>query len=308
MFNVLFWGVGIGDINRDGLNDVVVGCVAADVLDIFAQNKGGILTQTGVFRTEWAPYGVAVGDVTGVGKNDIVISNSGASSISIFTWLSDVKESYNYLLGSFKKCESLTIQRHEKEIFPHIVYAAGPIPYWVTIGDINGDYQEDIAIINYGDETFNIYLQQPDRSLLPVGALQTTDGGIFNVCVGDTTEDGLSEIITSGSPPSIFGRKDETSFELIGAFTTKEERIGAVRVGNVNNDVGLDLVATNADTISIYLQDKSRKLLPPTYHPTGKGPGGLAIADVNNDGVNDIIMGNIHDNSISVLHPVWVRK
>lgn len=299
------FGVGIGDLNRDGLNDVIVGCAAADVIHVFTQNEGGTLTQSAVFRTERAPYGLAVGDVNGDGKNDIVIPNSGASSISIFTWVPDVKESYDYLLGSFKKCESLTMQKQEKEIFAHIVYAAGAIPYWLAIGDINGDYREDIATVNYGNSTINVYFQQPDKSLLPMGALQTAGGGVFNVCLGDITGEGLNEIITSGGPPSIFGRKDNTSFGLIGTATTKEGRVGAVRVGDINNDGKGDLVATNADTISIYLQDKTGKLLPPTHHPTGKTPGGLAIADVNNDGVNDIITGNINDNSISVLHPVW---
>lgn len=302
------FGIGIGDINRDGLNDVVAGCAAADVIHIFAQNEGGTLTQIGVFRTERGPYGLCVGDVNGDGRNDIVIANSGASSISIFTWLPDVKESYDYLLGSFKKCDSLTMQKQEREIFAHIVYAAGPTPYWLAIGDINGDFREDIATINYGNNTINVYLQQPDRSLLPMGALQAAGGSIFNICIGDITGDGINEVITSGGPMSIFGRKDDNTFGLIGTTTPKEGRAGAVRVGDVNNDGLSDLIATSSDAVHVFLQDKKGKLLAPVSFPTGRGPGGLAIADVNNDGVNDIVTGNISDNSISVLHPIWKEK
>jgi len=302
------FGIGIGDINRDGRNDVVAGCAAADVIHIFAQNEGGTLTQIGVFRTERGPYGLAVGDVNGDGRNDIVVANSGASSISIFTWLPDVKESYDYLLGSFKKCASLTMQRQEKEIFAHIVYAAGPTPYWLAIGDINGDFREDIAVVNYGNSTVNVYFQQPDRSLLPMGALQAAGGSIFNVCIGDINSDGLGEIVTSGGPLSIFGRKDEVSFGLIGTTTTKDGGAGAVRIADINNDGREDLIATMSDAVSIHLQNEKGKLTPPVHFPTGRGPGGLGIADVNNDGINDIVTGNISDNTISVLHPIWKEK
>ncbi|MEW6095882.1 MAG: FG-GAP-like repeat-containing protein [bacterium] len=301
------FGVGIGDINRDGLNDVVVGCAAADVIHIFTQNEGGTLTQAGVFRTERGPYGLAVGDVNGDGRNDIVIPNSGDTSISIFTWLPDVKESYDYLLGSFKKCNSLTLQRQGKEIFAHIVYPSGPTTYWLAIGDINGDQREDIAAVNYGNSTISVYFQQADRSLLPMGALQTAGGNPPNVCIGDITGDGINEVVASGGPISIFGRKDDMSFGLIATATTKEGRAAAVRIGDINNDNRKDLVVTNADTISIYLQENMGKLLNPIHYPTGRGPGGLAIADLNNDGVNDIVTGNISDNTITVLYPQWKK-
>ncbi|MEW6606711.1 MAG: FG-GAP-like repeat-containing protein [bacterium] len=299
------FGVGIGDMNADGLNDVVVGCAAADVIHIFTQNKGGTLTQAMVFRTERGPYGLAVGDVNGDGRNDIVVPNSGAISISIFTWLPEVKESYDYLLGSFKKCESLTMQRQGNEIFSHIVYASGPISYWLAIGDINGDGREDIATVNYGNNTVNAYFQQPDKSLLPMGALQTAGGNPSTVAIGDLTGDGINEIAASGGPVSIFGRKDETSFGLIGTATSKDGRAGGVKIGDINNDGRADLVTTHGETFTIYLQDNKGHLLPPLYFPTGKAPGGLAIADVNNDGLNDVITGNISDNNISVLHPIW---
>jgi hypothetical protein len=302
------FGVGIGDINRDGLNDVIVGCAAADVIHVYTQNKGGTLTQTMVFRTERAPYGLAVGDVNGDGRNDIVVPNSGAASISIFTWLPDVKESYDYLLGSFKKCKSLTMQRQGKEIFAHIVYTAGPTSYWLSIGDINGDLREDIAVVNYGNSTVNIYFQQPDRSLLPMGALKTAGGNPPNVCIGDITGDGINEVVASGAGVlSIFGQKDKTAFGLVDKCIGKKGGFGGVKIGDVNNDGLADLVATNPNTVSIFLQTKDGTLLPPTHHPTGEGCAGLAIADVNNDGTNDVITGNIRGNTITVIHPKWKK-
>lgn len=302
------FGVGIADMNGDGLNDVIVGCASADTVHIFTQNEGGTLTQTMVFRSERGPYGLAVGDVNGDGRNDIVIPNSGASSISIFTWVPDIKESYDYLLGSFKGCDSLTMQKQGKDIFAHIVYASGPTTYWLTIGDINGDFREDIAAVNYSNSTLNVYFQQADRSLLSMGALQTAGGNPSNVAIGDLTGDGIGEIVASGGPASIFGRKDELSFGLIGTATSKEGRAGAVKTGDMNNDGRIDLITTHSETFNIYLQDNKGNLLAPLSFSTGRGPGGLAIADVNNDGLNDVITGNISDNTISVMHPVWKEK
>lgn len=298
------FGVGIGDINRDGLNDVIVGCAAADVIHVYTQNEVGSLTESIVFRTERAPYGLAIGDVNGDGRNDIVIPNSGAASISIFTWLADVKESYDYLLGCFKTSTSITMQRQGKEIFAHIVYPAGAIPYWLAIGDINGDLREDVAVANYGDSTINVYFQQPDRSLLPMGALKTAGGNPTNIYIGDITGDGINEVVASGAGGlSIFGQKDKVSFGLVNKLIAEKGGFGGVKIGDVNNDGLADLIATNPNTVSIFLQNKDGTLLSPTYHPTGEGCAGLGIADVNNDGINDIITGNIHDNTITVIHP-----
>ncbi|MBI4753691.1 VCBS repeat-containing protein [Candidatus Desantisbacteria bacterium] len=297
------FGVGIGDLNSDGKNEVVVGCAAADQLYVFSQNDGGTLTQTDVYSTGRGPYGLMVGDINSDGRNDIVVTNSGGQSISILTWLKESPETYQYLFGSLQKANSLTMQRlNNGEIFAHLLYPAGATPFWLCIGDINGDEMHDITCVNYSDNTISLYLQQPDRSMVLVGNLAVPAGNPPNVCLGDINGDGLNELAVSGGGPiSVFGRKDN-SIGLIGTYTATEGSNGGVRIGDVNNDGRQDLVSTHAKNISVFLQDGNGKLLKPIAYYAGDCPGGLAIADVDNDGINEIITGNIRGNSISVLH------
>ncbi len=66
--------VATGDINGDGLRDIVVTCGQNDRLMLFLGSRGGSFTMsTQSVQTGWA--GVAVADLEGRGKNDIVISN-----------------------------------------------------------------------------------------------------------------------------------------------------------------------------------------------------------------------------------------
>ncbi|MBI4778421.1 VCBS repeat-containing protein, partial [Candidatus Desantisbacteria bacterium] len=70
----------------------------------------------------------------------------------------------------------------------------------------------------------------------------------------------------------------------------------------VNNDGRADMVSTHSKNISVFLQDTNGKLFKPTAWYAGDAPGGLAIIDIDNDGVNEIITGNIRGNSVGVIH------
>jgi hypothetical protein len=66
--------VATGDINGDGLRDIVVTCAQNSKLMLFLGSRGGGFTiSTQSVQTGWA--GVAMADLEGRGKDDIVVSN-----------------------------------------------------------------------------------------------------------------------------------------------------------------------------------------------------------------------------------------
>ncbi len=66
--------VATGDINGDGLRDIVVTCAQNNRMMIYLGSRdGGFITATRSVQTGWA--GVAVADLEGRGKDDIVVSN-----------------------------------------------------------------------------------------------------------------------------------------------------------------------------------------------------------------------------------------
>jgi hypothetical protein len=66
--------VATGDINDDGLRDIVVTCGQNNRLMLYLGSRdGGFTISTQSIQTGWA--GVAIADLEGRGKDDIVVSN-----------------------------------------------------------------------------------------------------------------------------------------------------------------------------------------------------------------------------------------
>jgi hypothetical protein len=65
----------VGDLNGDGLRDIVVSCAQNNKLMLLMANKdGGFQTSSVDVQTGWS--GMAVGDLNGDKKDDIVASNN----------------------------------------------------------------------------------------------------------------------------------------------------------------------------------------------------------------------------------------
>ncbi|UCH63564.1 MAG: VCBS repeat-containing protein, partial [Fidelibacterota bacterium] len=73
--------------------------------------------------------------------------------------------------------------------------------------------------------------------------------------------------------------------------------------GDFNRDGFADLAAANDgdNSVSVFLNDKSRSFVAPVHYATGAAPQGIAVSDLNSDGYPDIIAANNGSDNISVL-------
>ena len=77
--------VAIGDVNGDGVNDIVTSDNDSDQIYLFLMNKeGGVLSGSSVTVGNH-PKGVAIGDLNGDGKGDIIVCNNSDNNITIIT-------------------------------------------------------------------------------------------------------------------------------------------------------------------------------------------------------------------------------
>jgi flagellin-like hook-associated protein FlgL len=213
---------------------------------------------------------IAAGDLNGDGLDDLVyFSRSGGPRIQVF--LSNGN-------GTFTETG--------------ISETAGVRS--LELVDVNNDGNLDILAETFGGST-NIFVRLGDGQG-GFGAKinsDTTIGSLTGVTYGDLNGDGnIDAVANNGSATSIlFG--DGT-----GSFTLSQT-IGlgnATRVGDLNRDGHQDLViALNSWTNHIYLNNGNGEFTFLTSFSDGTNNSTIALADLNEDGILDLIAQNSYN-------------
>jgi hypothetical protein len=245
---------------------------------------------------------VAVGDLNGDGKPDIVALNTNDSTVSV-------------LLNT-------TTPGSPSAFFgPQKVFATGtsvnPHPVGVALADVNGDGKLDLVVSNFNDDTVSVLLNTtpPGATTASFAAQQIFAVGLSpnSVAVADVNGDGKPDIIV----PNTF---DNTVSVLLNTtppgsptvtFAIRQTFAAGngpsfVAVGDVNGDGKPDLVVTNGEGVSVLLNTTPPGAAMAFFAPqqtfaTGVGPREVRVGDLNGDGKPDLVVGNILDNTVSVL-------
>ncbi|HSZ87570.1 MAG TPA: VCBS repeat-containing protein [Puia sp.] len=236
-------GIAIADFNGDGNLDMATDSWGINnVLIIFGDGKMDFGNET-FYKVGNRPYQrLRSGDFNKDGKPDIVTTNLEGNNATVL--LGDGN-------GKF----------HEAKGSP---FACGAAPFGVAIGDVNGDGNPDLAIVN-----------SPTITSESKG-----EDGLW-ILLGDGTGKFSS---LSGSP-----------------FKTGRSP-SRVAIGDLNGDGINDIAVTNYNDKSITIFYMGKNTVAETKTITvGNRPDGIAIHDMNGDGKKDILVSNYDDNNIMIL-------
>ena len=75
--------VAIGDVNGDGVGDVVVSNPDDDTITIFTMSRKGSVAARSTLSVPGRPKGLAIRDMNGDGKADIVVTNSATNAVTV---------------------------------------------------------------------------------------------------------------------------------------------------------------------------------------------------------------------------------
>lgn len=242
-----------------------------------------------------------IGDVNNDGKNDLVVISSASNDTTY----------KNCVLVFIQKTDGTLIEAFRLK-FPHF-YSVNRI---IQVIDMNNDKRNDI-LIGYGTN-FGIWYQQVDGTFDSLKLVSIGSNAIYAMKAGDLNNDGLMDVAVSRSGTSSMFIFTQTTQGLFSSKTVyMPTYAGQIEIGDVNGDQLNDVVSimgnaapfsslqityqtpTNglADTALVYSY-----MIPKWSFPNLSG---ISIADMDNDGRNDIIgtkSGNIPYGNVLVFY------
>jgi hypothetical protein len=188
-------------------------------------------------------------------------------------------------------------------------YAVGSTPDSVAVADLNGDGKLDLVIANAGSNTVSVLLGNGAGGFGPAISFNVGTGAA-SVTVGDLDGDGKLDLVvanTGSNTVSVLLGNGAGGFGAASNFATGAAP-NSVAIGDLNGDGKPDLVVGTSEPdavfgkdISVLLGTGNGSFGAATNTRAGSSPRAATIADLNDDGKLDVIVGSTLAGSIVIL-------
>lgn len=288
-----------GDLNHDGLTDIVLVDNGHSRLDLLLQRKEGpnrpekAVTRSDVNHVEdgWRyehkkvsvdhdVAAMALGDFNGDGRTDIVYFGSP-----------------DQLVFRFQPAQGEWTEKKQQRI-PDV----SPSQWFLTAGDLDGNGLDDLVILGK-HETVMLYQNTKGVLAAPKRLMNTSDRlGLAQIADldGDGRQD-LCYLAGDGLSRVLGARLQQQNGQLGPEYTFDLERPQAVSLRDVDGKPGAEILTIESKTRRIKMLNVEQKPmgkneLPERLVQYGFGKQGsgkdrdLVIADVDGDGLSDIVV------------------
>jgi len=293
--------VAIADVNADGRPDVVASnSYGASVSVLLGHSDQSFApAPEAPFSTGPAQLNaISVADINGDSLPDILTTNAASAGIELFLGQSD--HTFSRAPGSPFHIGSLS-------------------PFALAVADFNGDGRLDVAALG-GDGSVSVLIQQPDHTFLTMPPVPLiTNAPPLAMAAADLDGDGRADLVITSTDYSYgvvsvwFSAPDGGFSSAPGSPFTVDPDADGVAIADLNGDGLPDVAVVNAvefgygphapGTVTVLWQqgDHSFASAPgsPFTATTAKdclngevSPVGIVVADVNKDGLPDLVTAN----------------
>jgi hypothetical protein len=306
---IIHFGLAAADLNRDGLTDIVSGSATLDGapphagrLTVYLQqaDNPGQYRQSAVLDTSWDPGEIEIADFDADGVLDVAVHKE------------NLADSTGQIALFFQNGAADGTFAAMKEITTDLVSD-------FDAADVNGDGLNDL--VTAGPRT-QILLNTPGSPGTLISA-EVIELGASAVSIGDLNGDGRADLaIGVGSNGTVhLYRQRDTGFEAVGELVAGAQ-LNRVQIADLNADTQPDVLAaaylneqTTAGILWVYLLPGESVGIAPSppetmTWPAPVSPRGLAVADVNADGLPDVVtahnLSTVFDNVVTLRSAVAV--
>lgn len=313
----------LSDVNEDGKPDVAVACQSANSIDVFrnTSNPGSISFAAKIgFATASGPRAIVSTDLDGDGKNDLVTANYSSGSISMLrnttaggavsfaskidsTAGGTTAQTENLTTGDFNgdgKPDLVVVNRSSNTLIlyravgasgtialsPRLSFSVNSAPYAAIINDLDLDGKADISVLRNFVGRISVYRSAPPPKITAVTPLKAAAGSSVTFRGYNFSADPSANVVYFGAAKAVVTASSDTSLTVTvpngATHATPTVRVNAmVAYAPLHFSLVFPGNATLSDAYAI------RKEIP-----TANIPADVVLADLNDDGKNDIITGN----------------
>ena len=333
--------VALGDINGDGIMDIVTANIESNDVMVLAGDGGGSFAPVAgsPFAVGGSPRSVALGDVNGDGALDIVTSNNSSDATVLagdggggFEAVAGSPfavggQALSVALGDVNGDGTLDIVT--ANTFDDVVavlagdggggfaavagspFAAGSNPRSVALDDVNGDGELDIVTANTFDDVVVVLAGDGGGGFAAVaGSPFAVGNSPQSLAVGDVNGDSALDIVTAnffGDVTLLAGDGSGSFAAVAGSPFAVGGILVSVALDDINGDGAIDIVTANvrnsSGDVRVLAGDGGGGFAQVTGSPfaVGNSPESVALGDINGDGATDIVTANSDSNDVTVL-------